>query len=250
MYTFKKYYLCHRFKQRNYMKKSLLIFALIFVAFSAKAQRPDLPGALVFDFGFNSWSDKPTGADLNWFQSKTVNATYFYDLPIGKGGFTLTPGLGMSWEKYTFDNNTTLVSSISNGQRTTEVVDLEDQFGSLSFDKSKLGLFYVDMPLEIRWYANRDKYSRGFRVAAGGKVGVLYSSFTKVKFQDALGDNRMLKDRKELGFNRFRYGLQARVGWGGFAIFSFYELSDKFDNPPAGGADTRTLTIGISLTGF
>lgn len=233
------------------MKRILTLLFLITITFSAKAQRPDLPGQLLFDFGFNNWFDEPTGAELNWFQSKTVNMTYYYDLPIGNGGWTITPGLGMSWEKYSFDNNTTLVSSVVNDQRIIRVTDLNDEFGdNLSFDKSKLGLFYIDLPLEIRWYAKRNQYSKGFRVGFGGKVSYMYSSFTKLKFEDVLEDPRMIKDRQKLGFDRLRYGLQLRAGWGGFGVFAFYELSDKFKNPPLGGVNTSTFTWGISLTGF
>lgn len=233
------------------MKRILSLSFLILFCFNAKAQKPDLPGQLLVDFGFNNWTSTPTGAELNWFQSNTFNMAYYYDLPIGNGGWTFTPGVGMSWEKYAFDNNTNLVSRINNDQRFTQVVDLNDEFGdNLNFDKSKLGLYYVEIPLEIRWYAKRDKYSKGFRVAAGGKISYLYSSFTKIKFEDPLRDQRMLKDRQELGFNRFRYGVQIRAGWGGFGVFGFYELSNKFDSPPIGGVDTSGFTWGISLTGF
>lgn len=251
MYTFKKHYLCHRFTKRSLMKRILTLFSLITLTFSAYGQKPDLPGQLLVDFGFNTWTEKPTGTDLNWFQSNTFNMAYYYDLPIGDGGFTITPGLGMSWEKYAFNNNSTLISNVNNGQRFIQVVDLNDEFGqNLSFDKSKLGLYYIDLPLEVRWYAKRDEYSQGFRVALGAKISYLYSSFTKIKFEDVLTDPRMLKDRQDLGFNRFRYGVQLRAGWGGFGFFGFYELSDKFDNAPIGGMNTSTLTWGISLTGF
>lgn len=251
MYTSKKLYLCHRFTKRSHMKRILTILFLVIISVSAKAQRPDLPGQLLVDFGFNSWANTPTGLDLNWFKSKTVNMTYYYDIPIGNGGWTLTPGVGTSWEKYTFDNNSTLISTVNNGQRIIQAVDLNDEFGAnLNFQSSKLGLFYVEMPLEIRWYAKRNQYSKGFRVAVGGKIGYRYSSFTKLKFEDVLEDPRMVKDRQDLGFNRFRYGIQARVGWGGFGTFIFYELSDKFENAPLGGINTSTLTWGISLTAF
>ena len=121
---------------------------------------------------------------------------------------------------------------------------------AISFDRSKLAMNYVDIPLELRWYSSGDSYNRGFRAAIGAKIGVLYSSFTKFQYEDTAGDNNYVKNRQNLGLNRFRYGVQARVGFGGFSLFSFYELSDKWDTPPAGGENTKTLTFGISLTGF
>lgn len=222
------------------------------LGFAVKAQRPDLPGSLVIDIGLNSWKSAPDRIDLKTFQSKTVNIIYYYDLPIGDKGFTFTPGFGLGLEKYSFGNDTTLVSSVNNNQvRTVSAVSLSSVYPqATSFDKSKLGLNYLDIPLEFRYYTSRNNMNRGFRVALGAKVGVLYSSFTKTKFEDAATDRRMVKDRQDLGFARFRYGIQSRIGFGGFSFFGYYELSDKFDNPPTGGANTQTLTIGISLTGF
>lgn len=251
MYTFKKHYLCHRFTKRSHMKRILSLLFLVTLSFSAYAQKPDLPGQLLFDFGFNSWSETPNDLSLDWYKSKTVNMTYYYDLPLGNGGFTFTTGLGTSWEKYTFDNNSTIVSRVNNGNRIIDVVDLNDEFGqNLNFNSSKLGLFYVDLPIEFRWYAKRNQYSKGFRVAVGGKVSYRYSSFIKLKFEDVLGDPQMIKDRQNLGFDRLRYGAQLRIGWGGFGVFGFYELSDKFKTAPTGGLNTSTFTWGISLTGF
>lgn len=235
------------------MKRIIAVFIFIIISFSVKAQRPDLPGQLIFDFGFNSWTSTPEGAELDWFESKTVNAAYFFDLPIGNGGWTFTPGVGMGWENYSFSNNSTIVPNLNTttGARGVEFVDLNDEFGqNLSFNKSKLGLYYVDVPLEIRWYAKRNQYSRGFRVAVGGKVGYNYSSFTKLKFEDALDDRQMVKNRNNLNINNFRYSVHTRLGWGGFGVFFSYELSDKWKTPPTGGENTSTLTWGISITAF
>lgn len=235
------------------MKKLLFaVVGLFFMSLSAQAQRPDLPGALLVDIGLNSWSSAPNNISLNGFQSKTVNLTYYYDIPLGKNGLTFTPGIGLSFEKYSIENNFTFTSSINNsGVRSVSATDLTTILDNpTAFGKSKLGLNYFDIPLEIRYYSSKNQYNRGFRAALGVKGGVLYSSFVKYRFEDATGDKRLVKDRQELGFNRFRYGVQGRVGFGGFSLFGFYELSNKWDIEPAGGADTKTLTIGISLTGF
>lgn len=233
-------------------KLGLALVGIFFFGSLAFAQRPDLPGSLVIDIGLNSWSNTPTDMELNTFQSKTVNIIYYYDLPLGNNGWTITPGIGLGLEKYTSDNNTTLTSTVNNNNvRSVNVTPLSDIYPNAnSFDKSKIGLNYLDIPVELRYYTSKDNFSRGFRVALGLKAGILYSSFTKIKFEDAATDNRSVKDRQQLGINRFRYGVNARFGFGGFSFFGYYELSDKFETPPAGGEDTRTLTIGISLTGF
>jgi hypothetical protein len=235
------------------MKRIFAALLLTIISFNAKAQRPDLPGQLLVDFGFNAWTSAPEGLDLKFFPSNTWSFSYMYDLPIGDGGWAFTPGIGLSLENYTFQENNTLISTINplNDTRIVSVVDLNDEFGNnLNFQRSQLGLNYIDVPLEVRWFARRDNFSRGFRVAFGGRIGYRYSSYTKVKFKDPLGDNRMIKDRQALNFNRFRYGIQLRAGWSGIGIFGFYELSNKWETPPPGGQNTRTLTVGVTIAAF
>lgn len=235
------------------MKKFLLaVTGLFIMSLSAHAQRPDLPGAFIVDLGINGWSNVPDNVSLNSFQSKTVSLTYYYDIPLGSKGFTFTPGIGLGLERYSLEDNITFISSINNADvKSISTANLADVVtDGFSFGKSKLAMHYVDVPLELRWYSSGDKYNRGFRAAIGAKVGVLYSSFAKYRFEDTAGDENLVKNRQNLGLNRIRYGVQGRVGWGGFSLFGFYELSDKWDIAPIGGEKTKTLTFGISLTGF
>ena len=228
------------------------VAGLLLANFPVQAQRPDLPGHLLLDVGLNVWNRSPVNLSLNTFESKTVNITYYYDLPLGNNGITFTPGIGVGLEKYSLKNNFTLTSFVDNsGVRSVQaepLADIVDDF--IKFGKSKIGMNYLDIPLEIRYYASKTQYNKGFRMAIGAKIGVLYSSFVKYKFEDRGGSRRMVKDRQNLGLNRFRYGVQARIGFGGFGLFGFYELSNKWQNAPQGGQNTKTLTIGISLTAF
>ncbi|MGW8122996.1 outer membrane beta-barrel protein [Roseivirga echinicomitans] len=233
-------------------KLGILLIGVLTLGSIARAQRPDLPGSLVVDWGLVTLSNAPTDISLNSFKSKTVNVIYYYDLPIGDNGFTFTPGIGLGMERFTLKDNKTLTTTVNNANiRSVAVSDLATVYPQANgFNQSKLGLNYLDIPLEFRYYMSKDNMSRGFRAAIGAKVGILYSSFTKVKFEDRAADQRMIKDRQGLGLERFRYGIQARVGFAGFSLFGYYELSNKFDIAPAGGADTQGLSFGISLAGF
>ena len=239
--------------EENMMRRLGIVLVGIFTLGSlAFAQRPDLPGSLVIDLGINSWSTPPTDISLNGFQSKTTNIIYYYDFPIGQNGFTFTPGIGLGLERYSFEDGKTLTTAIDNSNnRVVAVSDVTDVVpNGVAFDRSKLGLNYLDIPLEIRYYTSKNDFSRGFRAALGVKGGLLYSSFVKIKYDDAIQDRGVFRNKEDLGFNRFRYGINARIGFGGFSFFGYFELSDKFEFAPPGGIDTRTMTLGISLTGF
>ena len=233
-------------------KLGILLLAIFTLGSVAMAQRPDLPGSLVVDYGLNSFRNAPTDVKLNSFKSKTVNVVYYYDFPIGDRGFTFTPGFGLGLERFSFEDNKMLTSTVNSAnERSIAVSDVATVYPQANtLNESKLGLNYFDIPLELRFYSKKDNMSRGFRAAIGAKVGILYSSFTKVKLEDNAADSRMIKDRQDLGFQRFRYGVQARVGFGGISLFGYYELSDKFDIAPAGGLDAQGVAFGISLTGF
>ena len=233
-------------------KLGLVLFGIVLLGSISFAQRPDLPGSLIIDVGVNSWIKSPTDLKLNIFESKTVNIIYYYDLPLGNRGFTITPGIGLGLEKYSLRNDRTLTTMVNaQNKRIVSVTPLKDLIKNAnSFGKSKVGMNYIDLPVEFRYYANKSNFSRGFRAAVGLKAGILYSSFTKICYKDTATSSRMVKDRQQLGLNRFRYGVNARVGFGGFSLFGFYELSNKFESAPAGGQNTRTLTLGISIAGF
>lgn len=233
-------------------KLGLALFGIVLLGSTSFAQRLDLPGSLIIDVGLNSWFNSPTDLKLNVFQSKTVNIIYYYDLPVGNRGFTITPGIGLGLEKYSIRNDRTLTTTVNaQNKRIVSITSLKDLIKNAnSFGKSKVGMNYIDLPVEFRYYANKSNFSRGFRAALGLKAGILYSSFTKIRYKDAATSSRMVKDRQQLGLNRFRYGVNARVGFGGFGLFGFYEISNKFESAPAGGQNTRTLTIGISIVGF
>lgn len=209
---------------------------------AAPGAEPDLPGTLTIDFGFNFLDNAPSDMDLRFWKSKGVGFYYLYDVPLGESKFSFHPGLGVGFESYAFSQNVTL--EYTPGADSAAVVPLDDAIYE-TVEKSKLVTHYVDVPLEFRFYTKENQ--RGFMVALGAKVGYLFSSYTKIKYETE-GELRTSKLRQDFNLNRLRYGASARLGFRGFNLHGQYMLSDLFKSD--GGPEVNNFKVGLSIALF
>lgn len=242
------------------MKKLSLLFFTSFFAFTvfangtgpengkktggdqATAARPDFPGTLKLDIGFNFLSGAPESMELNWWGSKSVDIYYMYDIPIANSRFTFNPGIGLGLEKYRFENAVTLAAT-PEGTVVNPIEGVEVQ-------KSKLAANYLDIPLEVKFHFSKNNPERGLKLAVGGKIGVLYGSHMKVKFDEG-GETKKLKQKESFGLNPIRYGATARLGLGSFNLFYYHGFSELFESGEAPeGAAITPYKFGLSITLF
>ncbi len=210
--------------------------------------RPDIPGDVMIELGFNFLLNAPETIKPSFWGSKAVNVYYLFDFPIGKSHFSFHTGLGLGLDKYDFSNPVTL--AIDDNNKTT-TISLEDAIGAgIDFRKSKLAANYVDLPIEFRFLTNPNDANRSFKVALGGRVGVLYSAHTKVVYKTD-GQIKKLKDQQGFNLSPIRYGVYGRLGIGNVNLFYNYYLNSLFkseDGPER--TDVQPMTFGISITGF
>ena len=212
--------------------------------------RPDIPGNLLFDLGFNTLQNNDVeGFETGIWGSKVVNIYYMYEHRVGESNFFILPGFGLGLDKYKFEDNMTLTTIASNPD-TTRLTALSALLPEGSdVKKTKLAANYFDIPLEIRFYANPNNRN-SFKVGIGGKIGVLYSAHTKVKYEWD-DTSRKIKDKQYYNLNRFRYGVNARVGFSSFNLFAYYALNELFANGKGPGAtEMNTLSFGLTINGF
>ena len=206
--------------------------------------RPDIPGTLLVELGWNILQSNPSEMEIGTLGSRTFNLYYLYniELPFAAGRFELMPGFGVGLDRYRFEDDITLSAAGDN----VDIVELED----LDVTKSMLISNYFDVPVEVRFYANPNDKKRSFKVGVGFKAGIRFSSHTKVKYEE--GDNNViLKEKNIFGLNRFRYGVTGRIGIGGFNIFYYQGLSELFESGEGPLDSTATnITVGLSFVGF
>ncbi len=227
----------------------LLALPLVGSAQEEKAWDADVPGRLIVDFGFNFITDTPETTDFGFWGSKGIGLYYLYDFKLSKNGrLTFNPGVGVGLEKYSFDDDQTLTYGTND---SLQIIALSDQFGGdFDFKKSKIAATYLDIPLEIRWNLSKNN-PNGFKLAVGGKIGLLLASHTKVRYDN--GD-RIIKDKRKDDFelSNYRATVIGRIGIGGFNIFYEQAVTTlwRSGGAPVGFDDAAVTKIGISFVGF
>lgn len=233
----------------------LLLITLSTAAFAQgdvtpKKGRPNIPGTFQVDFGYNTPTEK-AGFNTGLMGSTSVNLYYFYDMRLGKSKFSVHPGIGFGLDRYKFNNNKTLGYNAS--QDTVFMVDVTLP----NLRKTKLITNYIDIPLEVRFSSRPDDPNRSFKMSLGFKVGLLYESFTKIKYSED-GERKKIKDKQNFNLLPVRYGPYFRIGGGNFSVYGYYNITPLFKNhgfgeERAGGNVAETInnfTFGISLSAF
>lgn len=214
--------------------------------------RPDIPGTFVVELGFNGVSGAPKDFSLGLIGSRTLNIYYQYDFRILKSGFSFVPGIGLGLERFKLKNNYTLDYKTGT---TDEIILIATANAAVpNIKRSQLITNYLEIPAEIRFSTNPDDPSRSFNVAVGGRIGYLYDAFTKVKYKEN-GEVKKIKDKQDFQLTKIRYGLTARIGFGDFSLFGYYNLTPLFEEGKGLKEnnqynDFNTFTIGISLASF
>jgi len=191
---------------------------------------------VVLEMMFDNWLHKQDGLKVRWY-SRGFNAYFMYDIELGKSKFSFAPGVGVSTSS--IFTNSALVKD-STGLSLVERTD--------EYKKNKIGLTYVDIPLELRFRASPNAKNKSFKFALGFKAGVLADGKTKLKQEDAFGDMKIYKEKRYPDFQRFRYGATFRIGYGPFNVVAYYQLSNVFKNNM--GPDVTPISIGISINGL
>lgn len=226
-----------------------MIWAVLAVAQGSTDSRyaqPELPGSLMIDIGMNVMQDAPDLMDINVFNSRSVGIYYSQTFKISNR-LTFVPAIGITAEKWRFDNR-------SNFQLDDEglvVFDTLTNRGGLR--TNKLAINYLDLPFELRFYPWKTVGGEGLFVGVGGIVGARIESHTKIKYDAADQSRRAEKLRDTFGLERFRFGVQGRIGLNGIHVFMKYYLSDLFESSeavPGGMATPSQLTFGINISGF
>ncbi len=224
----------------------------LFLAFFSVAQgsgesryaQPELPGSIMIDIGMNSMQGAPNLMDINVFNSRSVGLYYSRTFKMGDR-FTFVPAIGITAEKWRFDNPSNFQLDSDNAI----VFDTLENRGPLR--TNKLAINYLDLPFEIRFYPWKTVGGEGLFVGIGGIVGTRIESHTKIKY-DADQVRRTEKVRDTFGLERFRFGVQGRIGLNGIHLFAKYYLTDIFESgaAPGGTATPSQLTFGLNISGF
>jgi hypothetical protein len=234
-----------------------VLFTLLVIGVSAQdggLKRPDLPGELMVDVGFNVWSSMPGDLERKTWASKSVGLYYSKRKPLS-GKLSFNYGVGLGLEKMSLGDTVTLASAVFDNNGTANNTD-DDFIRSVAFitnpenfDKNKLAMTYLDIPVEFRFHPYGTEDGEGLFLGVGGIVGLRMNAHTKWKY-DNNGETTRQKISGKFNLNSFRYGYQVRAGFRGVHFFYKRYLSNVFNDEFEDGSNPVMTTIGINVTGF
>ena len=188
-----------------------------------------------FYFGvtYNVLNLKPIGVSQNSF-STGLNIGFLRDFPINKKRtFSIAPGLGFSYNNYkenlVVDNlgGTTNYSTIPSGT---------------NYNKNKLALYLVDVPIEFRWRTSTFESHKFWRVYTGFKFSYLLLS--QSRFIDA---NKSFKINNNPDINKIHYGTYISAGYNSWNLYAYYGLNNMFKKGNINGKPVELSTLNVGL---
>ncbi len=243
--------------------KHFLAIAVLFLVLNTSSQAFEPPrmhptDRFIVTLFSDVWQDVPEGIDLKTVQ-RGVSINAMQDMPLGRSNFSVAAGLGFTSHNMYSDHRYLF----------NPFIDKHDFHPiSLEYDKNKISLNYIDVPVEFR-YRSRDT-DRPFRLYAGMKAGYLVNAHTKyegetyfvepggiqfpdfdVVFDDADGfikRTTKVKEHKLENISSFRIGLTAMIGYGRVNFSFYYPLTQIFEDNSA--EDMTPISLGVSLILF
>ncbi|WP_296620896.1 porin family protein [Marivirga sp.] len=246
--------------------KKLFAFTLILLtaAASINAQnlqekntfgpRPNLKGDLTLSFGLNMlYNNDVEDLNLKTIGNNAFKIGYMYPVQISNSNFSFNTGVNFSFDKFAFEGDSTTLGVVSGADEIRNVrlqTIGNDLIGENGFvESSKFETNYVNIPLEFRYYFNKDKIDNGgLFLAAGGSIGYLINGKTKIKYVEN-EQTKKIKRKESFELNQFRYGAHFRIGIAGFGAHFEYDFSELF-NPGRGPLNNAEEPVATQTTPF
>lgn len=257
----------HLFITHIIMKKTIFVFATLFLAIFSFAQntitetkkkkdwsKVNLSGRandhFMLQYGITNWAGKPDSIKTGGF-SRSFNFYLMIDMPFKtdpRFSVAFGPGIGTD---HIFFTKTSLTT-------TNHLLPL--RFQNLAdtnhFEKYKLVNAFLELPVELRFNLNPENTNKSFKIALGAKVGVQVDAHTKGKrWVDKHGtlvpgfdDKYVQKNKDKYFFNGNRLAGTFRVGYGNLSLYSSYQLGSLIKEGL--GPSVKPFSIGLTISGL
>jgi hypothetical protein len=190
---------------------------------------PNLYGSDLFSSSINT-SDRYMELNTNKSWEFSWNIADL-GINLAKDRFGLVTGLGLKWNNYKFSNtNLKLIK----GHNSLEYV-----FDTLKYDKSKLTVFSLVVPLMLEF--DIPLHGEDLYVAGGVEGTVKIGSHTKM----VTSDDKTIKNHSDFYLNTFNYAAVVRAGYGDWGLYASCGMTPLFKKDQ--GPELYPFAIGVSL---
>lgn len=187
-----------------------------------------------FGFSYNILQKRPEGLKQNKF-SLGLSLGVLRDMPINKRrNISIAAGLGYSLNNF---NQNLQIAKIGDSPATYGLLN-----GDSNYDKNKIILHYVDLPVEFRWRTSTPASHRFWRIYTGFKVSYLF--FDNYKFSGSGGDYS-IDGNSDL--SKFQYGAYVAGGYNTWNVSIYYGLNPIFESAELDSKKIEMQTLNIGL---
>jgi hypothetical protein len=186
-----------------------------------------------FGITYNFLNKKPIGVSQNSF-STGLNLGFLRDFPINKSRtIAIAAGLGFSYNNY----KENLIVDQTNG-----VINYSTITPGAIYNKNKLALYFVDLPIELRWRTSTYDSHVFWRIYAGFKFSYLLLSQSRY-----IDENKSLRVNNNPLLNKFQYGAYMAAGHNSWNLYVYYGLQDIFKDSYLNDQPIKINTFNIGL---
>ncbi|MCD6064968.1 MAG: hypothetical protein K0R82_2879 [Flavipsychrobacter sp.] len=169
---------------------------------------------------------------------RAFNAYLCYDFPIGKSNFSFAGGIGIGTSNVYLKDQEIVLNDTA-APAATFIPETRD------YKKYKLTTAYLEAPFELRFFGNKINRNKGFKAAAGLRVGTLVGAHVKGKDADT---KIVYKTNTKNYLENWRFAVTGRLGWGNFSLYGAYNLTNLYkDNA---GPTITPYQLGLCITGL
>ena len=182
---------------------------------------------------YNTLQNRPIGVTQNNF-TPSFSIGILRDMPINKArNKAIAAGLGYSLNSY---NQNILISENNGNPQYSAIPD------GTFFDKNKLTLHSLDIPIEYRWRTSVPETHKFWRIYTGLKLSYLFN--TQSNYEDSQISYAVTGNPD---INKFQYGTYLSVGYNTVNFNIYYGLNPIFKSAELNGRaiEMNTLNFGF-----
>lgn len=186
-----------------------------------------------FGITYNILQNRQKGVSQNKF-APSFALGFLRDMPINRDRtIAIAAGIGYAINNY----NQNILITETNGIPEYNIIDPE-----INYDKNKLILHYVDVPIEFRWRTSTPESHIFWRVYTGIKVS--YLVYDRSKYKE--GNNTIIVTNNN-DLNKFHYGAYIAMGRNTWNLTAYYGLNNIFKTAQLNdkAIDMKTLNLGL-----
>ncbi|RZJ68650.1 MAG: PorT family protein [Flavobacterium sp.] len=159
---------------------------------------------------------------------------FLRDMPINDDRtVSIAAGLGYALQNFNYN-------LIVNGEGVIPQYELIND--STYYEKNKLSLNYLDIPIEFRWRNSTMQSHKFWRIYTGFKFSYLFNSRSKF-----VGDGGKTLVINNDDLNKFRYGVYVAAGYNTWNLYVYYGLNPIFKEGILGEnrIDMSSVNVGL-----